>query len=118
MGPTQKVASRLGGAHLAQDRRNTRFASAQSTPRRPRLPTLAREQVTTMPLQYVLYSVAQYVHSRTEERLNVGVVVYDGQREVLIADFRSEQASYRIKGVYPEVDRVGLAHYLADVEQG
>lgn len=67
--------------------------------------------------RYFLYSVVQYVHSRREERLNVGVLVYDPEEEEIHANLDSEHASRRIKTLYPEVDRKGLALYLAGIEE-
>lgn len=68
-----------------------------------------------MPLNYLLYSVAQYVHARREERLNVGVVIYDPASGKLTPAFRPKESSQRIRSLFPEVDRGGLEHYLHDV---
>lgn len=64
------------------------------------------------PSRYYLYSIAQYVHSRREERLNVGVVVFDPESGKIVPRFNPEHATRRIKSLYPEVDRKGLELYL------
>lgn len=61
---------------------------------------------------YFLYSIAQYVHSRREERLNVGVVVFEPDSGRVTARFEPAEATRRIKMLYPEVDRKGLELYL------
>jgi hypothetical protein len=66
-------------------------------------------------LRYYLYSVAQYVHDRREERLNLGVVVWDAAEDRIATRFSSTAAVKRIKSLYPEVDRMGLQLYLEDL---
>jgi hypothetical protein len=65
--------------------------------------------------RYLFFSVAQYVHERREERLNLGVVVFDPERRELVPRFSASDATRRIKYLYPEVDRAGLRLYLEDL---
>lgn len=69
------------------------------------------------PSSYFLYSIAQYVHARREERLNVGIVVFDPESGGILTRFRPDFASWRIKGLYPEVDRKGLELYLQSLAE-
>lgn len=62
----------------------------------------------------MFYSVAQYVHDRREERLNVGVAVYDSEQRSFSTRFY-QHAADRVKRLYPEVDRAGLQLYLNDL---
>lgn len=64
---------------------------------------------------YFLYSVAQYVHWRRDERLNVGVVVYDPLRRWINPYMDSGFAVRRVKTAFPEVDRSGLQMALQDL---
>lgn len=65
--------------------------------------------------RYFFYSLAQYVHDRREERLNVGVVLYDPETRRVIPRVSADKATRRIKGLYPDVDRTGLQLYLEDL---
>lgn len=65
--------------------------------------------------RYLFYSVAQYVHERREERLNLGVVVHDPERRQLVARFAGAHATPRLKYLYPEIDRAGLELYIEEM---
>jgi len=65
--------------------------------------------------RYFFYSLAQYVHDRREERLNVGIVLYDPETRRVIPRVSADKATRRIKSLYPDVDRTGLQLYLEDL---
>jgi hypothetical protein len=64
---------------------------------------------------FFLYSVAQYVHWRRDERLNVGVVIYDPIRRWVNPYMDTGYAVRRVRAAFPEVDRVGLQIALQDL---
>jgi hypothetical protein len=63
---------------------------------------------------YFRYVVAQYAHSRRDERLNVGVIVQDPIRSMVRSQFDVRTASHRIKRAFPDVDARGLSLFLKD----
>ena len=64
---------------------------------------------------YFRYIVAQYVHGRRDEKLNVGVVVHDPLRATLRSQFDTSSAIRRLRSVFPDVDSKGLRLYLNDL---
>jgi hypothetical protein len=66
---------------------------------------------------YFRYMIAQYVHSRREERLNVGAVVHDPLRATIKSKFDTATAVRRIRSVFPDVDAKGVRIYLTDLSQ-
>jgi hypothetical protein len=65
--------------------------------------------------QYFRYVVAQYAHSRRDERLNVGVIVHDPLRTTVRSYFDTTSATRRIKHAFPDVDARGLTVFLRDL---
>jgi Protein of unknown function (DUF3037) len=61
------------------------------------------------------YAIAQYVHQRREERLNIGVVVYDREERRFRLRTDPKVVSTRVLRLFPEVDRKGLEFYLTDL---
>jgi hypothetical protein len=72
----------------------------------------------TDPKRYFIFSIAQYVHVRREERLNVGVVVFDPETRRLHPGFDAPAAARRISRVYPEVDQRGLQSLFYSLGRG
>lgn len=68
--------------------------------------------------RHFIYSVAQYVHAMREERLNVGVVVYDPANGRVYPGFEPIAAARRIARVFPETDQRGLQALLFDIGRG
>lgn len=66
--------------------------------------------------RYFLYSIVQYVHTRREERLNLGIVVFDPERQNFHPALETKLATRRVKSVFPDVDRTGLEMYLGDLQ--
>jgi hypothetical protein len=67
--------------------------------------------------RYFQYSVAQYVHWRRDERLNVGLVIYDPLRKWVYSFMDSTDAVRRVKHAFPDLDRVGLQLALQDLDR-
>jgi hypothetical protein len=67
--------------------------------------------------RYFRYIVAQYVHSRREERLNVGVIVHDPVKAVVRSRFDTRTATRRIKNAFPDIDARGLTVFLKDLSE-
>lgn len=65
--------------------------------------------------RYQHYSVVQYVHARREERVNVGVAVFDSFEQRFVPAFDPEIAAARIRCLFPEEDTTGVQHYLASL---
>lgn len=67
--------------------------------------------------RYFDYALVQYVHQRREERLNVGVAVFDPTTRDLRLEIEPRSAAARVERVYPEVDRRGLEFFFRDMQQ-
>ncbi|MBA3342037.1 MAG: DUF3037 domain-containing protein [Gemmatimonadaceae bacterium] len=64
---------------------------------------------------YFRYIVAQYVHGRRDEKLNVGVIVHDPLRAMLRSQFDVSTAIRRLRSVFPDVDTKAVRLYLNDL---
>ena len=67
--------------------------------------------------RYFQYCLAQYVHWRREERLNVGLVAFDPNTRWVVTRMDTGDATRRVKAAFPDVDRVGLNLALEEVER-
>jgi hypothetical protein len=61
------------------------------------------------------YALVQYVHQRREERINVGVALFDPTARELRIGIDAKAAAARVWRMFPEVDKKGLEFFLSDM---